>query len=188
MLTPLLVHLGRARLDIIKAVGGVGQLAECTKNLRPTSNRFAAALSRSTPCTVVMPALFFARLAPAPPGRALETAKSPNTWPGFLAPSLVVPAPRPATVWFLVEHRKCNAHHCPVDCRVFGYGPWSDCSKTCGTGTGKSQQVASKWRQPAESRFLLRQQQWPKNAQHGRKSCARLESRIFLRIERPQKI
>jgi len=35
----------------------------------------------------------------------------------------------------LEETTPCNTHHCPVDCIVSGFGAWSTCSQTCGTGS-----------------------------------------------------
>lgn len=35
----------------------------------------------------------------------------------------------------LVESEKCNTDPCPVDCVLNNYGPWGNCSQTCGGGT-----------------------------------------------------
>merc|ERR1712022_92138 len=31
--------------------------------------------------------------------------------------------------------QKCNTKACPVNCAVSGWGVWTKCSKTCGSGT-----------------------------------------------------
>ena len=33
------------------------------------------------------------------------------------------------------EIQVCNAHACPIDCTVNDFGGWSNCDKSCGTGS-----------------------------------------------------
>jgi hypothetical protein len=35
----------------------------------------------------------------------------------------------------LAQTQDCNSHNCPVDCVVSSFAAWSDCSKSCGTGS-----------------------------------------------------
>ena len=37
----------------------------------------------------------------------------------------------------LSEARSCNSHLCPVDCMLSEFGPWSLCTRTCGTGQSR---------------------------------------------------
>jgi len=47
----------------------------------------------------------------------------------------------------LHETRSCNTQSCAIDCKVSSWGPWSDCSKSCGGGTsGRSRTIK---REPA---------------------------------------
>lgn len=35
----------------------------------------------------------------------------------------------------LLESRSCNVHQCPVDCVMAAWGGWSQCTKSCGSGS-----------------------------------------------------
>ena len=37
----------------------------------------------------------------------------------------------------LSEVRACNSHVCPIDCTLSEFGPWSTCTRTCGSGQSR---------------------------------------------------